>query len=205
MPTDGNYCLVHGFDGNGPGRIRAAFEVFLPPAPTILSFDYRLGWDMADYGGSTKPRIFAVTIEPSGGGPGLATNVIFTAAPGTANFDTGPLTGSVDLSSFASRGIRISFDVVIPESFTGPGFFQLDNVALTYPPVPQLALSRSGNNAIFSWPVLFPNFVVQQATNLNSPVLWSSLPTNSIIRGPTNISLSVPLGLPKAFYRLKSP
>ena len=160
---------------------------------------------MADYGGSTKPRIFAVTIEPPGGGPGLATNVIFTAAPGTANFDTGPLTGSVDLSSFASRGIRISFDVVIPESFTGPGFFQLDNVALTYPPVPQLALSRSGNNAIFSWPVLFPNFVVQQATNLNSPVLWSSLPTNSIIRGPTNISLSVPLGLPKAFYRLKSP
>ena len=204
VPTDGNYCLVNGFDGNGPGRIRAAFEVLLPPAPTILSFDYRVGWDMADYGGSTKPRVFAVTIEPPGGGSGLATNVIFTAAPGTANFDTGPLTGSVDLSSFAGRSIRISFDVVIPESFTGPGFFQLDNVALTYPPVPQLVLSRSGNNSMFSWPVQFTNFVVQQTTNLNNSALWSSLSTNSIIRGPTNISLSVPISLPKAFYRLKS-
>jgi len=77
-------------------------------------------------------------------------------------------------------------------------------VTLTYPPIPQLVLSGSGNNSIFSWLVLFTNFVVQQTTNLNNSALWSTLPTNSIIRGPTNILLSVPLGLPKAFYRLKS-
>ena len=203
--TDGNYSLVNGFDGNGPGRIRAAFEVFLPPAPTILSFDYHVGWDMANFDGSTKPRVFVVTIEPAGGGSGLATNAIFTAEPGTSDYDTGPRPGSVNLSSFAGQAIRISFDIVIPEPFTGPGFFQLDNVRLTYPPVPQLAVTRSGTNAVFSWPALFTNYVVQQTTNLNNPPVWVTLPAGAVTRGPTNDSLSAPMNLPKAFYRLKSP
>ena len=204
-PTDGSYCLTHGFDGAGPGRIRAAFDITLPPAPVTLTFDYRLGWDMANYGGSTKPRQFVVTIEPFGGGVGLATNLILTASPGTANYDTGPLSGSVDLSGFAGRSIRVSFDAIIPESFTGPGFFQLDNIRLTYPPVPPLLVSRSGNNAILSWPALFGNYVVQQTTNLASPINWTSLPTNAIVRGATNTSLVVPANTPRSFYRLRSP
>ena len=73
---------MHGFDGNGPGRIRAAVDVFLPPSPVTLSFNYRLAWDMQTYGGSTQPRTFTVVIEPYGGGAGLQTNLIFTAFTG---------------------------------------------------------------------------------------------------------------------------
>src|SRR5205807_2604313 len=144
---DGSLCLVNGFDGQGPGRIRAAFDVVLPSGPVTLTFDYRLGWDMANYGGSSRPRLFVVTIEPHGGGVGVATNLIFTAPFGTENYDTGPLSGSVDLSAFSGRSIRVSFDAVIPEAFTGPGFMQLDHVQLISTPVPQLLITKAGATA----------------------------------------------------------
>jgi hypothetical protein len=203
-PTDGNFALTHGFDGNGPGRIRVAFDVFLPPSsPIYMTFTYRVAWDMLNYSGATLPRMFAVTVEPYGGGVGLQTNALLMALPGTANYDTGPLTGSVNLSAFSSRGVRISFDAYIPEAFTGPGFFQLDNVSFSYAPAPPLLVSRSGSNVVLFWPAVFSNFLPQVTTNLSAPN-WSSIATNSIQFGQTNISISVPVVPGKFFYRLKS-
>jgi hypothetical protein len=43
--------------------------------------------------------------------------------------------GTVNISPFVNQGIRVVFEWFIPESFTGPGFFQLDNV-LVHSPVP---------------------------------------------------------------------
>jgi hypothetical protein len=203
--TDGGFCLTDGFDGNGPGRIRAALDVVLPPSPVLLTFDYRLAWDTQNYPGSTKPRTFAVVVEPYGGGAGLQTNVVFTAAAGSANYDTGPLSGAVDLSGFAGRAIRISFDQNIPESFTGPGFFQLDNVRLTYPPAPPLLIARAGSNAVISWPVTFTNFAVAATTSLVPPIAWTPLPTNQITRSATNASMIIPSSTPGyLFFRLRS-
>jgi cysteine-rich repeat protein len=48
--------------------------------------------------------------------------------PGALQEDTGPLVGRVDVSAFAGTGVRIGFNWVVPESFTGPAFFQLDRV-----------------------------------------------------------------------------
>jgi hypothetical protein len=203
-PTDGSFCLTHGFDGNGPGRIRAAVDVYLPPSPVTLSFTYRAAWDMLNYSGSTKPRIFEVVIEPYGGGIGLQTNTILTALPGTATYDTGNLSASVDLSAFSNQGIRISFDAIIPESFTGPGFFQLDNVVLSYPPTPPLLIAKSGTNVVLSWPVAFSNFTALAASTLSSPITWTPIPTNLIVRSATNASLTVPLAPPAKYFRLRS-
>jgi hypothetical protein len=203
-PTDGSYCLTHGFDGNGPGRIRAAFDVTFPPSPITLTFSYRMAWDMQNYGGATAARTFAVTIEPYGGGPALQTNTILTAAPGTSIYDTGNLFATLNLSAFSGRAVRVSFDANIPEWFTGPGFFQLDNVALSYLPVPPFAFAKSGPNLVLTWPVAFSNFTAQVATNLSAPIAWTTVSTNLIIRSATNASLTLPITPGNKFFRLRS-
>jgi uncharacterized repeat protein (TIGR01451 family) len=126
-PTDGRYAAVHGFDGNGPGRIRIAQDIFVPSATPVLAFDYRAAWS---YSGNL-PRIFLLSVEPVGGGSPLFTTNILVAPLNMNTSDTGPLEGAVDLGNFGGRSVRVSFDANIPESFTGPAFFQLDNVRLT--------------------------------------------------------------------------
>jgi hypothetical protein len=55
---------------------------------------------------------------------------ILTATAGTIEFDTGDATGVVDLSAFVGQTVRLSFDFFVPQNFTGPAFFQLDNVRI---------------------------------------------------------------------------
>jgi hypothetical protein len=128
--TDGNYSAVSGFDGRGPGVIQIAQDIIVSAAAPLLAFDFRAGWDMLDYGGSTSARTFTVSVQPSGGGTTLMTSVQLTAAPATKNLDTGPITGTVDLSAYAGTTIRVCFNLNVPQSFTGPAFFELDNVRL---------------------------------------------------------------------------
>jgi hypothetical protein len=127
-PTEGQFAAVHGFDGDGPGTISIAQDVILPLEVTTLEFDYRAGWDMFNFPGSTQPRTFTVHVEPFGGGAPLQSDLVLTADPGSINLDTGPLKGLVVLAAFAGAPVRINFECFIPEAFTGPGHFQLDNV-----------------------------------------------------------------------------
>jgi hypothetical protein len=128
-PTAGSYTATHGFDGGGPGTIRIGQDVLITPGQTSIKFDYRVAWDMANYGGvATADRLFNVTVEVAGGGAQLASYNILTAVRQTQNLDTGNLVGQVDLSSFSGQTIRLNFDAYIPESFTGPGYLQLDNI-----------------------------------------------------------------------------
>ena len=126
-PTQGSFAALHGFEGDGPDTIRIAQDIALPPNSATLEFDYRAGWDLSG-GGGTMNRIFMINIEPTGGGPHLQSDIILTALPQTINFDTGDLHGSVDISGLTDSTVRVSFDWYIPENFTGPGFFQLDDV-----------------------------------------------------------------------------
>jgi hypothetical protein len=136
-PTEGTFAVLHGFDGDGPGSIFVSQDVVLVATADNLTFDYRAGWDYGVVGCiATQDRIFRVHIEPAGGGPPLQTTVVFTAPASTCtNLDTGNLVGTVDISPFVNQAVRIVFEWFIPETFTGPGFFQLDNV-LAHSPVP---------------------------------------------------------------------
>ena len=136
-PTEGTFAVLNGFDGDGPGSIFVSQDMVLVATADNLTFDYRAGWDYNVVGCiATQARVFRVHIEPFGGGPPLQTTVVFTAPPTTCtNLDTGNLVGTVDISPFVNQGIRVVFEWFIPESFTGPGFFQLDNV-LAHSPVP---------------------------------------------------------------------
>ncbi|MFC7049819.1 PEP-CTERM sorting domain-containing protein [Emcibacter nanhaiensis] len=126
-PTDGVYTAANGFDGDGPGTIRIGQDITVVGGLSTISFDYRGAWDLVNYG-AQQNRLFDVNIEVAGGGANLASFNILTAVAGTLVNDTGALTGLVDLSAFAGQTVRLSFDWTVPENFTGPAFFTLDNI-----------------------------------------------------------------------------
>jgi uncharacterized delta-60 repeat protein len=127
-PTDGTHAATSGFEGTGPSVIRLSHDVAVTGYEPFLRFDWRAGWNMLNFSGSTLPRTFAVTIEPVGGGPVMQSTVILTAAAHTKNLDTGSQAGVVDLSAFIGTTVRVCFDLTVPETNTGPAYFQLDNV-----------------------------------------------------------------------------
>ena len=126
-PTEGTYAVLHGWDGPGPDTIQLAQDITLTSTAISLEFDYRAAWDLQSFG-ATLDRQFMVKVEPSGGGSPLQIDTVLTAVVGTINNDTGAKHISIDLSAYANSSIRISFDWTVPESNSGPAFFQLDDV-----------------------------------------------------------------------------
>jgi hypothetical protein len=134
--TDGTSSASHGFDGNGPGTIVFAQDIgSINMSSAILTFDYRAGWNMLDYAGSTADRVFTVQVRPEGGGNSLASFEVLRAPFGTVKLDTGPQTATINLAPFVGTSVRISFEAFIPQNFTGPALMQVDNVRLS--PVPE--------------------------------------------------------------------
>ena len=181
--TDGVYSATSGFDGGGPGTIQYAHDITVSATTPLLAFDYRVGWDMFDYTGSTQPRTFTVTVQPSGGGATLATTVELTAQPDTIDLDTGVLHGTVDLSAYAGTAIRVCFNINVPEYFTGPGFFELDNVRLTSSPFPVIS---TGSPLPGAYTGESYNQTLTAAGG-TAPYTWSVAPGSSL---PSGLSLS---------------
>ena len=57
----------------------------------------------------------------------------------TTNLDTGPMSSTIDLLPYAGSSVVVNFMATVPESFTGPAHFQLDNVVLDVNVKPQVA------------------------------------------------------------------
>ena len=146
QPTEGTFAALHGFDGDGPGTIRLSQDITVPVDLSTLEFDYRAAWDLANFG-ATLSRTFAVVIEPAGGGAALQATPVLTAPVGTFVADTGNRHGLVDLSSFSGSAIRLSFEWNVPESSSGPAFFQLDNVLIKGPDLSLTKSAVAGINA----------------------------------------------------------
>lgn len=125
-PTDGVFHAFHGFDGDGPGEISLGQDVVVV-GNAVLNYDYRAAWDIF---AGTFDREFEIRIEPSGGGVPLLVVPELTAPIGTFVDDTGDLFGQLDMSPFDGQTVFLRFVWIIPEPFTGPGQFQLDNVTL---------------------------------------------------------------------------
>jgi len=143
-PTQGTFAALSGFDGAGPGAIEFAQDVSLPTGADTLTFDYRAAYQLTF--GATVDREFRVEVQPSGGGAALASEVLLVAMAGDTVTDTGALVGAVDVSAFAGQAVRVAFVLDVPENFTGPAFFQLDNVSLDIVAEPQVipTLSSAG-------------------------------------------------------------
>jgi len=126
-PTEGIYALTHGFDGD-VGTITLRQDLTVTSGLTPLCFDYRAGWDMLLTGAALLDRTFDVVVRnPSTGAPLQTTNIL-TATANTTVLDTGAMNGCVDLSAFIGQTVTVSFEWNVPETFTGPAHFQLDNI-----------------------------------------------------------------------------
>ncbi len=133
-PTHGRFAALHGFDGNGPGTIRIGQDLEITTRAPLVQFDYRAAWDLRTFCRRCSDRVFTVNVEVAGGGTNLASLPILVASAGTVQLDTGDVTEIIDLAAFAGQTVRLSFDFHVPDNFSGPAFFQLDNVRVVKDP-----------------------------------------------------------------------
>lgn len=119
-------------DGNGPVMYRL-FQSFVVPDVTsaTLSFAYASGWNLVGYGASLD-RTFDVFLRDAGGS-NVWNPFSRTYAAGTTG-DTDWAAQSFDASSAlqgrAGETLTLSFDVYVPQNFTGPASLALDEVSL---------------------------------------------------------------------------
>jgi hypothetical protein len=130
QPTHGEFAAVHGFDGAGSDgpAIRIAQDILVTADGARIEFDYRAAWDLETYCDACADRVFEVRVEEDGGGVTLLTQTVLTLRALHSEVDTGPRSGSIDLGDFVGRRVRLSFDFAVPDHFSGPAFFQLDQV-----------------------------------------------------------------------------
>jgi hypothetical protein len=132
-PQDGSFVAWNGFDGAGPMDYLLTQEVLLPNEPVSLSWKHRIQWDFAFVGDvATEGRTFEVQVRDTDTGEILATLYDFDTEPEfvQAQGDTGWLTNTVDLGVFAGEYVQLAFVASIPQVFTGPGQFEIDDVQL---------------------------------------------------------------------------
>lgn len=156
-PTAGSFVAFHGFDGGGPGSFRLGQDITITPGGEVINFDFRAAWNL--FVSPTAPRTFTVNIEVAGGGANLATFLMLVTLPlAVPVLDTGLLTGAVDLSAFIGQTVRLSFDWFIPENFTGPAQFMLDNITVSA----STAVPEPGTLAIFAFGLAGLGFMMRR-------------------------------------------
>ncbi|MEM9837122.1 MAG: DNRLRE domain-containing protein, partial [Bacteroidota bacterium] len=129
-PTQGSVLAYNGFDGEA-GEAVLYQEVIIPPGGE-LSWDENIDYDLATFTLPTMVRIHMVEIQDLAGNT-LATLHEIMANPGDIEVDNAWVSYSFDVSAFAGQNVRIAFKQTIPEDFSGPGAFAVDNVMLSGP------------------------------------------------------------------------
>jgi len=94
-----------------------------------LQWKDRVQWNFF-VGTQTQPRVYEVQVRNATTDAVLQT--IFSTDSGIADGlgDSGWVSHSTDLSAYIGSKVRIVFVESIPESFTGPGQYELDAVQL---------------------------------------------------------------------------
>src|SRR5262245_45831677 len=130
-PQDGERVLWNGFDGDGPMQFLLYQDVKIPAGTTqaVLSWKDRVQWNFL-VGTQTQQQTYEVQVRDPVSNAVLQTLHGFNTGIADGLGDTGWQSHSADLSAFIGQTIRIWFEETIPESFTGPGQFELDAVSL---------------------------------------------------------------------------
>jgi hypothetical protein len=121
-----------------------------------------------------------------------STNGIAVTPPISGNFMQGVWTGSVMIAQTATNLVLRADD--------GLGHFGLAN-PINVISLPRLGMLRSGNIALYMWPVGYPGFVLETSGNL-SPATWVVVPYSPIQIGDQCL---LPLNMTgtNGFYRLQ--
>lgn len=128
-PTQGDLALAHGFDGGGPDSIVLSQTVALTGGDCTLQFDYRGSWELDQFG-ATEDRVFTVSV-------GDFSQQIVTAEAGWIA-DTSMQSASLTIPGCGTSPgpANLVFEWFVPQNFTGPAGFTLDNVQLVCAPSP---------------------------------------------------------------------
>ncbi len=155
------------------------------------------------------------TISVTNFGPATATGVTVTdtlpagvtfvsnSPPGIATNSAGTVIGN--LGTIGSGGV-VMFNIVVMPTVGGTNTDTVnlgDNVAFPFKAdrtasvktvviAVQLGIAKSGNSLTFSWPTNASAYTLQFATNLNSPVTWTSVtsPAPQLVGGQYTVTLT---------------
>ncbi len=129
-PQDGQFVAWNGFDAVGPMDFVLSQEVTLPPGEATLSWKERIQWNFGLVSGQKSARVHTVEIRDPDTDALLATVRSFETETTNEVHDTGWQDFEVDVSAFAGQTVTLVFRQHIPEMFTGPGQFEVDDVSL---------------------------------------------------------------------------
>jgi len=149
-PLSGTYSAFNGFDGDAGVVYELYQDVTIAPGSTaLLATNHRIVYDSLGIT-SSLPRSFEISVRDTSNSilqVLLSQNITMT----TPTVDTGWVNNVFDLSAYAGSTVRIHFQDSIPESFTGPGNIQFDDISLDVGQVPEpgaLSLAALGLAAI---------------------------------------------------------
>lgn len=130
-PTEGSFSAWNGFDGESPLEF-TMYQDIIVPANGVLEFDYRAQWDFNFGDPALIGRDLIVELQDPDDSNVLQTLFTFNTGDQSTNptGDTGWLTETIDVSAFGGEHARLMFREVIPESSTGPGQMEFDNIRL---------------------------------------------------------------------------
>lgn len=134
----GRYAAYQSFDGTGP-KTRTLSQNFVVPTLSTAVLDFYDSYAFNIVLGRENPRSFDVQLTSGG----VTTNLYHFASPVGSNVNATPFGHiNVDVSSvllgLAGKAATLSFVTTIPDYFSGPAGFALDNISLnvdTTPPV----------------------------------------------------------------------
>ncbi len=131
LPTDGGWLAGNGFDGEA-GEAVLYQDVSVPPGivGATLTWDENIDYDLASFCTGCQDRIYEVQVRD------LSDNVLevlvqITATAGELESDNVWVSQTADLSAYAGQDIRIAYWQNMPDDFSGPAKFALDNVSLS--------------------------------------------------------------------------
>lgn len=127
-PFAGTYAAYNSFDGNGPQEFRLRQSVTLPSSIQSASLSWTQAYTVS-VGGAA--RTFEVLITNAADTAVLATiNTQSFSGLSSAGWTTFNANLGAALTPLAGQTVNLVFRNFIPENFTGPAGFGLDNVAL---------------------------------------------------------------------------
>jgi photosystem II stability/assembly factor-like uncharacterized protein/Leucine-rich repeat (LRR) protein len=142
VESERNVMAVHaGIEGQG--IVKMSQNVYIPAGGGMVSFDYRMGWNMSS--SATLDRTFNAVITSENNDTPLQIHKIISTSSAKVNLDTGWQTKTFDVSSYACQTVRISFELNYPESVDCPMLLVLDNVKLlaNYPNILEIQIPES--------------------------------------------------------------
>jgi hypothetical protein len=123
---DGSDFAHVSWDGGAEATPKLTQTVSIPASTTdTLAWHDWTSWNLCC---AMKPRLEVVQILS--GSNVLKNYTINTLAPNSSG-DTGWISHSLNLSAYAGKTVGIRFLLTVPEDYSGPADFSLDNVSLT--------------------------------------------------------------------------